>query len=174
MNSWIRQSRTLWDLPALWIMMMMSTSSGFSGFWENLHVKINRKCGMRHVIYTFDKVSMISMMAWCHDVDVDVITHDTNRRKSLFTIHNNRPGSLLTRTILHPVYDLRARVQIIKKANGYKPWLIDVTFDICEFLRKHNHPFIKVMYNIFRDSSNINHTCPYMVSDTLNQFNIMI
>lgn len=37
---------------------------GFSVFVENLHVKINRKCGMRHVIYTFDKVSMISTMTW--------------------------------------------------------------------------------------------------------------
>lgn len=35
---------------------------GFPFFGENLHVKINRECGMRHVIYTFDKVSMISMM----------------------------------------------------------------------------------------------------------------
>lgn len=105
-----------------------------------------------------------------------------SQNKSWVVIHNcrlnavnrNRIDFNFNSTILHPVYDLRARVQMIKKANGYKPWLVDITFDICEFLRKHNHPFIKIMYSIFRDSSNINHTCPYMVSDTLNQFNIMI
>ncbi|XP_060645506.1 uncharacterized protein LOC132784118 [Drosophila nasuta] len=57
---------------------------------------------------------------------------------------------------------MEVHAQLLKKANGYKPWLIDVHFDVCSFLNKNNHPFVKIVYGIFRPSSNINHTCPYV------------
>ncbi|KAH8311911.1 hypothetical protein KR044_008544 [Drosophila immigrans] len=68
----------------------------------------------------------------------------------------------LNGTLLKPANDIRVRVQIQKKANGFKPWLIDLRSDVCQFLRKNNNPIMKMMYNVFRDRSNINHTCPFM------------
>jgi len=62
-----------------------------------------------------------------------------------------------------PIYDMKARVQILKKENGFKPWLYDISFDVCEFLKKHNNPVIKIIYNVVKDHSNMNHTCPFDV-----------
>ncbi|KAH8358831.1 hypothetical protein KR093_002779, partial [Drosophila rubida] len=80
----------------------------------------------------------------------------------LKAINRNRVDFNLNSTILYPVRSLRVHTQLLKKANGYKPWLIDVEIDVCLFLKKHNHPFIKIVYDIFASSSNINHTCPYV------------
>ncbi|KAH8311916.1 hypothetical protein KR044_008547, partial [Drosophila immigrans] len=86
----------------------------------------------------------------------------------LKAINRNRVDFNFNSTILYPVYNLSVRTQLFKKANGYKPWLIDVSVDVCLFLRRNNHPFVKIVYDIFRPSSNINHTCPYVVSRKQN------
>ncbi|KAH8311910.1 hypothetical protein KR044_008545, partial [Drosophila immigrans] len=65
-------------------------------------------------------------------------------------------------TLLQPANDIRVRFQMQKKANGFKPWLIDLRSDVCQFLRKNNNPIMKMMYHVFKDRSNINHTCPFM------------
>lgn len=66
--------------------------------------------------------------------------------------------------LLHPVNKIDVRAQIQKKGNGYKPWLIDISFDACKYLRKPNNPAIKMIYGVFKEFSTINHTCPYDVS----------
>ncbi|KAH8385333.1 hypothetical protein KR093_010533, partial [Drosophila rubida] len=55
---------------------------------------------------------------------------------------------------------------MVKRANGYKPWLYNLTIDACEFQRRRNNPIIKLIFNIFKDYSNLNHSCPYKVSIT--------
>ncbi|XP_030080829.1 uncharacterized protein LOC115483355 [Drosophila hydei] len=64
--------------------------------------------------------------------------------------------------IIHPANEIDMRVQVQKKANGYKPWLFDITIDGCKYLRKPNNPAIKIIYGIFKEFSTINHTCPYV------------
>ncbi|KAH8358832.1 hypothetical protein KR093_002778, partial [Drosophila rubida] len=64
-------------------------------------------------------------------------------------------------TIIYELCDVKVNVQLVKRANGYKPWLYNLTIDACEFLRKRNNPIIKLIYNIFKDYSNLNHSCPY-------------
>ncbi|KAH8280557.1 hypothetical protein KR018_009802, partial [Drosophila ironensis] len=52
------------------------------------------------------------------------------------------------------------RMQLMKKASGYKPFLYNVCqSDICEYLEKRNHPFINIIINSFVNRSNINR-CP--------------
>ncbi|KAH8399195.1 hypothetical protein KR215_003974, partial [Drosophila sulfurigaster] len=80
----------------------------------------------------------------------------------LKAINKKRVDFNYNSTILHPVNNIEIHTQLFKKSNGYKPWLIDVTFDACSFLRKNNHPVVNMVYGIFRSNSNINHTCPYM------------
>ncbi|KRF99298.1 uncharacterized protein Dwil_GK27606 [Drosophila willistoni] len=47
-------------------------------------------------------------------------------------------------TYLHPVNKLSVHGQLFKKANGYKPWLINVTFDACRYLRRPNNPAVSM------------------------------
>ncbi|XP_034650048.1 uncharacterized protein LOC117889734 [Drosophila subobscura] len=65
-------------------------------------------------------------------------------------------------TILHPVNDITIRVRVFKRASGYKPWLFNIYFDACQYLRKPNVPFVKLVYGLFKEFSNINHSCPYV------------
>ena len=52
---------------------------------------------------------------------------------------------------------------LLKKYNGYKPFLINSTIDCCELVKKRNHPLGNMIYDMFKHFSNINHTCPYVV-----------
>ncbi|KAH8310463.1 hypothetical protein KR044_001535, partial [Drosophila immigrans] len=64
-------------------------------------------------------------------------------------------------TIIDEIRDVKVNLQVVKKANGYKPWLYNFTFDACEFQRRRNNPMLKMVFNIFKDFSNLNHSCPY-------------
>jgi len=81
---------------------MMSSRAFHPHFCENLHAEKrgwgarNSACGMRHVIYTSDKVSMPLPMTRNPSFDLlfpdfgsavvsPAHSHDTNRRKSFFT-----------------------------------------------------------------------------------------
>ncbi|XP_017058887.1 uncharacterized protein LOC108099770 [Drosophila ficusphila] len=65
-------------------------------------------------------------------------------------------------TILHPAHNIQVHAKVYKKANGFKPWLLETTVDMCRFINKRYDPFLKIVYNIFKEFSNINHTCPYV------------
>ncbi|EDW14933.2 uncharacterized protein Dmoj_GI23047 [Drosophila mojavensis] len=62
---------------------------------------------------------------------------------------------------IHPVNDIDVRIQILRKGNGYKPWLFDISFDGCKFMRRPNNPAVKTIFSIFKEYTTINHTCPY-------------
>lgn len=79
-----------------------------------------------------------------------------NRNKNTFNFNG---------TIVHPAHKINIHMQILKKANGYKPWLFNETIDACRFLKTSYSPFAKLVFNLFKDFSNINHTCPYYVSN---------
>ncbi|XP_032599464.1 uncharacterized protein LOC6561217 [Drosophila grimshawi] len=70
-------------------------------------------------------------------------------------------------TFLHPVRTMSLRMEVFQKANGYKPWLFNVTIDLCRFLRKPFNPFAIMVFKVFVEFTNLNHTCPYMASITL-------
>ncbi|XP_051859433.1 uncharacterized protein LOC117566739 [Drosophila albomicans] len=45
--------------------------------------------------------------------------------------------------------------------NGYKPFFIDITYDLCKFLKDPQNVIVMAFYNTFKERSNMNHTCPY-------------
>ncbi|XP_053964331.1 uncharacterized protein LOC128867252 [Anastrepha ludens] len=47
------------------------------------------------------------------------------------------------------------RLQLMKKASGYKPFLYDISADLCEYMDKRNHTFLNIIFNVFGA-----HTCP--------------
>ncbi|XP_034654779.1 uncharacterized protein LOC117892566, partial [Drosophila subobscura] len=98
--------------------------------------------------------------------------------QSWFVFHNCRLKAVsrskvvfnFNGTVLHPANDISLRVKMFKRANGYKPWLFDVSLDVCVYLRKRNHPFVNIVYRLFSDFSNMNHTCPYVGPQILKDF----
>ncbi|XP_068147446.1 uncharacterized protein [Drosophila tropicalis] len=67
-------------------------------------------------------------------------------------------------TVYKPSNSIDLRVEILKKANGYKPWLFNTTIDACRFQRQSYNPFIMLAFKQVKDFSNLNHTCPYVGS----------
>lgn len=67
-------------------------------------------------------------------------------------------------TFHYPANEILTDIQLLKKANGYKPWLYKLSIDSCQFIKKPYHPFAIIIFRVFRQFSNINHTCPYVVS----------
>ncbi|XP_061396019.1 uncharacterized protein LOC133331654 [Musca vetustissima] len=61
-----------------------------------------------------------------------------------------------------PINNISINVAILKKTNGYRPFLYNVTTNFCQFLaNRKKYPFIDVFVGILVKDSNINHTCPY-------------
>nr|XP_036670350.1 uncharacterized protein LOC108007476 [Drosophila suzukii] len=60
-----------------------------------------------------------------------------------------------------PVNNITIMAKFMRHDHGYKPFFIDITFDACRFLRNQQQPILKSFYEIYKNSSNINHTCPY-------------
>ncbi|KAH8372476.1 hypothetical protein KR093_011705, partial [Drosophila rubida] len=65
-------------------------------------------------------------------------------------------------SIFFRVDEARFKVQVLKKANGYKPWIIKSDIDGCRFLKSSYNPIFKIIFSLFQEFSNINHTCPYL------------
>ncbi|KAH8248360.1 hypothetical protein KR032_002003, partial [Drosophila birchii] len=64
-------------------------------------------------------------------------------------------------TLQQTVNNVRVHGQMFKRANGYKPWLYNVTMDGCRFMRKPYEPVVILVYNLFKQFSNFNKLCPY-------------
>ncbi|XP_046808332.1 uncharacterized protein LOC111679552 [Lucilia cuprina] len=61
-----------------------------------------------------------------------------------------------------PVNNVSINLSLMKKANGYKPFLYNVSTDFCLFMKnKRQHPFLNFFLNLLVKASNINHTCPF-------------
>ncbi|KAH8417954.1 hypothetical protein KR222_009060, partial [Zaprionus bogoriensis] len=75
-------------------------------------------------------------------------------------------------TILHPAYNIEIDAQLLKKENGYKPFLYKIRFDLCRFFKKPFNPLVIIVYKAVRDFINFNHTCPYVGPQIVNGFYI--
>ncbi|EDX08554.1 uncharacterized protein LOC6736068 [Drosophila simulans] len=73
-------------------------------------------------------------------------------------------------TFIEPAKNIYLHMKMMKKASGYKPFLFDYTFDACEFMRRRNQPFAKIVWNLIRNVSTVNHTCPYEGLQMLSDF----
>ncbi|EDW33291.1 GL20426 [Drosophila persimilis] len=82
----------------------------------------------------------------------------------------NKTSLNVNATFLHPANNIFLRLKLMKRANGYKPFLWDFTLDACEFMRKRNQPVAKIVWNIIKDVSTVNHTCPYVCLQTVSDF----
>ncbi|KAH8243865.1 hypothetical protein KR032_010835, partial [Drosophila birchii] len=53
-------------------------------------------------------------------------------------------------------------ITLFRRFNGYKPFLFNKSVDICDFFRhKKRYPFVNLVFEAYRNFSNVNHSCPY-------------
>ncbi|XP_070851348.1 uncharacterized protein [Drosophila suzukii] len=69
--------------------------------------------------------------------------------------------TLKTRFYKLPINNIMIRVKVLKRLNGYKPFLYDFTLDGCKYLKGKQNQLIQFFYDMFAPYSNVNHTCPY-------------
>ncbi|XP_017000631.2 uncharacterized protein [Drosophila takahashii] len=101
-----------------------------------------------------------------------------SHNKSWFVFHHYRLKAVsrdrvllnVNGTILHPANDITIYARILKKASGFKPWLLNAKVDGCRYMRKSYNPIVKIIFDLFQDFSNINHTCPFFGLQYLKDF----
>ncbi|XP_016946451.1 uncharacterized protein LOC108022121 [Drosophila biarmipes] len=85
----------------------------------------------------------------------------------------NKTSLNVNLTLSEPAYNIFLHLKMLKRANGYKPFLFDYNFDACEFMRRRNQPVAKIVWNLIKDVSTVNHTCPYMGLQVLSDFHLI-
>ncbi|KAH8293764.1 hypothetical protein KR054_004041, partial [Drosophila jambulina] len=80
----------------------------------------------------------------------------------LKAVSRDRVDMNVNGTILSSINDVTLHIRVFKRENGFKPWLFNFKFDGCRFMRKNYVGIAKLMFNILKDFSNLNHTCPYV------------
>ncbi|BFF90572.1 uncharacterized protein DMAD_09072 [Drosophila madeirensis] len=90
----------------------------------------------------------------------------------LRAISRNKVCLNLDAMLHHPVTNVFVKAQLMKRANGYKPWLYKVNFDGCQFIRRRNSALIRLVWDLFKEFSTINHTCPYVGMQRIRDFHL--
>ncbi|XP_017037359.1 uncharacterized protein [Drosophila kikkawai] len=61
-----------------------------------------------------------------------------------------------------PLPNMKVNFVLWKRLNGYKPFLYNVTVDLCKFLATpKSSPVVKFVYESYVTFSNFNHSCPF-------------
>ncbi|KAH8283156.1 hypothetical protein KR054_012450, partial [Drosophila jambulina] len=73
---------------------------------------------------------------------------------------------LSLRVILYqiPVPQFKVNFALYKRSNGLSPVSYNLTVDGCKLVADHQSPWVNFLFGLFKDHSNINHTCPFDVS----------
>ncbi|KAH8306095.1 hypothetical protein KR018_001261, partial [Drosophila ironensis] len=96
----------------------------------------------------------------CESEDLEFLEFEYCHLKSI----NRTYKYLSVKAQLHqiPVTKTKVTFVLMKRLNGYKPFLYNVTIDGCKFLKNPKaNPIAKFLYDFFRENSNMNHCCPY-------------
>ncbi|XP_069968072.1 uncharacterized protein [Bactrocera oleae] len=61
-------------------------------------------------------------------------------------------------------------ITYIKKANGFKPFVLNTAIHFCDYMLKKSNPIANLVYSLFKPFSNINHSCPYVGEQIVKNF----
>ncbi|KAH8286136.1 hypothetical protein KR054_003184, partial [Drosophila jambulina] len=98
----------------------------------------------------------------CEAYENSFVTINQCRLKA---ISRNKTILNFNATLAHPATAILMEYQMLKRANGYKPWLFNMKVDGCRFMRRPYDPITVLIYNSYKKYSNVNHTCPFKVSN---------
>ncbi|KMZ06940.1 uncharacterized protein LOC6730282 isoform X3 [Drosophila simulans] len=61
-----------------------------------------------------------------------------------------------------PITKVKVNFSLLKRYNGYKPFLYNITVDACKALRHpKSNPIFNFFHGLFKKHSNMNHTCSF-------------
>ncbi|KAH8246385.1 hypothetical protein KR038_007490, partial [Drosophila bunnanda] len=60
-----------------------------------------------------------------------------------------------------PVKQFKVNIALYKRSNGLSPISYNLTVDGCKMISGHKSPWVKFLFGLFREHSNINHSCPF-------------
>ncbi|XP_036347288.1 uncharacterized protein LOC118756643, partial [Rhagoletis pomonella] len=64
--------------------------------------------------------------------------------------------------LLKKVDNCHLHVELMRKYNTFQPFLINVTFDACAFMKtRRNSVYFDILFKLIEKFTNANHTCPY-------------
>ncbi|KAH8327173.1 hypothetical protein KR074_006642, partial [Drosophila pseudoananassae] len=96
----------------------------------------------------------------CTSLDKDFMGFDECFLKSINRTYKYM--NVRTRIYQFPVNDITIRVEVLKRLNGYKPFLFNFTVDACKFLKGQKKTSVtQFFYDLFAPYSNMLHKCPY-------------
>ncbi|XP_020814922.1 uncharacterized protein LOC110189235 [Drosophila serrata] len=62
------------------------------------------------------------------------------------------------------VHNVHMRLELFKRANGWRPFLYNISFNLCDFLSKRNNMIVGLGYEYIKPYIPItNYTCPFKV-----------
>uniref|UniRef100_B4MPZ0 GK21797 n=1 Tax=Drosophila willistoni TaxID=7260 RepID=B4MPZ0_DROWI len=105
--------------------------------------------------------------AVCESYNKSWVTFEQCRLKA---VNRNKTIINIIATIHHPAKKIHLKLEVLKKANGYKPWLFSQVIDACAFMKRSNNPVMKMVHGFYKDFSTINHTCPYVGLQEVKDF----
>ncbi|KAH8307953.1 hypothetical protein KR059_003417, partial [Drosophila kikkawai] len=113
------------------------------------------------IIFFYQIVSKVELTnIKCTSLDTDFTDIDYCFLKSVNRSYKYL--SLKVKLFKTPVTKVKVNFEILKRYNGYRPWLYNVTVDACRFLRNpKSNLFIEYIHGFFKNYSNMNHTCPF-------------
>ncbi|XP_017027573.1 uncharacterized protein [Drosophila kikkawai] len=60
------------------------------------------------------------------------------------------------------VHNVNMRLELFKRANGWRPFLYNISFNLCDFLSKRNNMIVRLGYEYIKPYIPItNYTCPF-------------
>ncbi|EDW18450.1 uncharacterized protein LOC6582271 [Drosophila mojavensis] len=89
------------------------------------------------------------------------------------TIRRRGMAAFSMYTVLHkrPVDNIYINLELFKKSNGYRSYLINQSIDFCYYMRNPKaYIFFHAFHKTFVAVSNFNHTCPYDHDIIINRF----
>ncbi|KAH8293960.1 hypothetical protein KR054_007015, partial [Drosophila jambulina] len=96
---------------------------------------------------------------FCNSLDKKFVEFEYCHIKAINRTYKYVSGKL--KVYKMPLTKLMVNVGLWKRFNGYKPFLYNITLEVCSFLRNpKSNPVAKFLYDIQRSYSNMNHSCP--------------
>ncbi|XP_046865486.1 uncharacterized protein LOC124459818 [Drosophila willistoni] len=95
----------------------------------------------------------------CTSLDKQFVEFESCYLKSI-----NRTYKFLTikaKLLKLPLENLTIHVEVLKRLNGYKPFLYNFKVDACRFLSSQRNSVTQYFYDFFASYSNMTHRCPY-------------
>ncbi|EDX10654.1 GD14604 [Drosophila simulans] len=89
----------------------------------------------------------------CSSYNLDFMSFPTCRIKAVNRTH--KYISIYAKINQLPIVDARVSFGQIK------PFLFDLSYDGCQFMKNQKNMFVKTFYKTFQRNTNMNHTCPY-------------